>query len=360
MRKLKSPLLNVLGSNRVSPAYGPGESPMPMPNGWFCVGLSAEFAPGDMANRQLGSEDVVVYRTASGVLRATRPYCPHLGAHLGQSGTVDGEELICSFHRFRYGADGVCSATGPAYRKVPKLKLSMVPVRELHGFVMAWLHHDGAEPTWEIPELDTTGFSAPVQHLIEIPGHPQEVAENAFDFGHLTALHGKVFCGSDGACKFEDSPSAGSQGTLSMRIPLPWGDKRLEVPYEIKLHGLGHIVTTMYLPGGPVQRSIILATPIGPWRVQVRSCLSTKVDAPRLLPDAVGQAFAQIASKAMARMALETHIRLLVMPKKDGDGPIWATKKYYPRPRVIDGDGPLLQYRKWAEQFYPSETPRHP
>lgn len=352
MQKSKNTLLKVLGQHRVSPAYGPGESPLPMPSGWFCVGLSAEWRPGDVASRQLGDEDVVVYRTASGVLRATRPYCPHMGAHLGQAGTVHEEDLVCSFHRFRYGTDGVCSGTGPAYSKVPRLKLPLVPVREVAGFVMAWLHGDGAAPTWEIPDLDTAGFSAPVQHLIEIPGHPQEVAENVFDFGHLTALHGKVFGSAQGDAKFSDSASASSEGALSMRVPLPWGERLLSVPYEIELHGLGYIVTTMYLPGGAVQRSTILATPVGPWRIQLRSCLSARIDAPRLLPDWLGQRLALLVSGAMARLALQTHKRLLVLPETDGDGPIWATKKYYARPRVIEGDGPILQYRKWAERFY--------
>jgi hypothetical protein len=54
----------------------------------------------------------------------------------------------------------------------------------------------------------------------------------------------------------------------------------------------------------------------------------------------------------MGRMALEVHKKFLALPEITGDVPTWATKKYYHRPRVIDGDGPLLQYRKWVEQFY--------
>lgn len=361
MRKPKNVLLKNPGPHRVSPAYGPGESPLPMPDGWFCVGLSSEFKPGDVASRQLGDQDLVVYRTESGILQATRPYCPHMGAHLGQGGTVNGEDITCPLHRFRYGPDGTCTGTGPAYRRVPKLKLSLVPVREVHGFVMAWLHHDGAEPGWEIPTLDTTGFSLPVQHLIELPGHPQEVGENAFDFGHLTALHGKVFAGSCGDGKFSEGPASGSVGTLTMRLPLPWGVKLVPVPYQIQMHGLGHIVTTVNLPGGPVLRTIVLATPVGPWRIQLRSCLSAKMGAPRFLPDAVGQVYAKLVSTVAGRVALEMHKSYLVLPEMLGDGPTWAGKKYYHRPRLVDGDGPLMQYRKWAEQFYaPEALPRRP
>lgn len=350
--------MKMLGPHGVSPAYRPGESPLPMPSGWFCVGLSSEFQPGTVLSRQLGEEDVVVYRTQSGLLRATRPYCPHMGAHLGQGGTVRGEDLTCSFHGFCFGTDGACTGTGPAYRKVPRLKLSTVPLREVHGFAMAWLHPEGAEPDWEIPEMDTTGFSAPVQHLMELPGHPQEVGENAFDFGHLTALHGEVFSGSIWTCDFSGGPAAGSRGSLSMRVRLPWGERQLPVPYEIRMHGLGHIVTTMYIPGGPVLRAIILGTPVGPWRIQVRSCLSAKIEAPSLLPGAVGGVLARAVSALVGRVALAVHKRQLVLPENNGDGPMWATKKYLQRPRLGDADAAIVQYRKWAEQFYAPDALR--
>lgn len=354
-------LLRRQGPHQVSPAYAPGESPLPLPDGWFCVGLSSELRPGDVVSRRLGNEDLVLYRTASGLLRATRPYCPHMGVHLGQGGTVQGEDIMCPFHKFRYGTDGVCSATGPAYHRVPRLKLSTIPVRESHGFMLAWLHHAGAEPSWEIPALDTTGFSPPVQHLVELPGHPQEVAENVFDFGHLTGLHGEVFDGATGDAVFDEGPSAASRGCFSMRPPLPWGMSSMAVPYEIQLHGLGHIVTTMHMPVGLVLRAIILATPVGPWRIQLRSCLSAKLDMSTVLPSPLGALGSSLLSSLVGRMALAMHKRRLLLPEITGDGPAWASKKYYPRPRVIDGDGPILPYRKWAERFYPAEALRsHP
>ncbi|MFG3029076.1 Rieske 2Fe-2S domain-containing protein [Streptomyces sp. NPDC048253] len=54
------------------------------------MGLSGEVKPGRVATRRLGRQDVVLWRTAQGALHANRPYCPHLGAHLGVGGTVHG------------------------------------------------------------------------------------------------------------------------------------------------------------------------------------------------------------------------------------------------------------------------------
>jgi hypothetical protein len=32
---------------------------------------------------------------------------------------------------------------------------------------------------------------------------------------------------------------------------------------------------------------------------------------------------------------------------------VWNNKKYRPNPLLCDGDGPVLQFRKWFKQFYP-------
>jgi hypothetical protein len=36
----------------------------------------------------------------------------------------------------------------------------------------------------------------------------------------------------------------------------------------------------------------------------------------------------------------------------DQDVPIWENKRYRERPILCEGDGPIMQYRKWAAQFY--------
>lgn len=46
-------------------------------------------------------------------------YCPHLGAHLGIGGTVEGETLRCPFHAFRFDTGGVCVATGYGTKPPP-------------------------------------------------------------------------------------------------------------------------------------------------------------------------------------------------------------------------------------------------
>jgi phenylpropionate dioxygenase-like ring-hydroxylating dioxygenase large terminal subunit len=55
------------------------------------IGWSEEFVPGTVkAMKYLGS-DLVAYRTYDGRLSVLDAYCPHMGAHLGYGGCVDGE-----------------------------------------------------------------------------------------------------------------------------------------------------------------------------------------------------------------------------------------------------------------------------
>jgi hypothetical protein len=47
------------------------------------------------------------------------------------------------------------------------------------------------------------------------------------------------------------------------------------------------------------------------------------------------------------------------------DFPVWENKAYLERPRLAEGDGPIMRYRRWARQFYtlpqpPDEHGRHP
>ncbi|MEU4467411.1 hypothetical protein AB0G20_27625 [Streptomyces sp. NPDC024017] len=49
--------------HKPSPAYPPGVSPLPIPDGWFYMGLAGEVKPGQVVTRRLGRQDVVLWRT---------------------------------------------------------------------------------------------------------------------------------------------------------------------------------------------------------------------------------------------------------------------------------------------------------
>src|SRR5690554_7382987 len=68
------------------------------PRGWFQIAYSDEVEPGSVHPIRYFGRDYVLFRTESGALSLLDAFCPHLGAHLGYGGRVEGESIRCPFH----------------------------------------------------------------------------------------------------------------------------------------------------------------------------------------------------------------------------------------------------------------------
>jgi phenylpropionate dioxygenase-like ring-hydroxylating dioxygenase large terminal subunit len=89
---------------------------LPIPNSWYAVAYSGELRPGMVLSRRLAEHDIVVFRTRSGRACVMDAFCPHLGAHMGIGGTVQGETIQCPFHAFRFDTAGMCIGDRYVYR----------------------------------------------------------------------------------------------------------------------------------------------------------------------------------------------------------------------------------------------------
>src|SRR5687768_7816549 len=84
-----------------------GFAALPMPFGWFAVGLSSELAAGEVKTlRYFGTEFVMWRGLEDNAVHAVDPFCPHLGAHLGVGGEVKGNDLRCPFHHWSFDGEG--------------------------------------------------------------------------------------------------------------------------------------------------------------------------------------------------------------------------------------------------------------
>src|SRR2546421_234852 len=77
------------------------------PTGWFMIGWSSEFPQGTVKPLKYFGQDLVAYRTEEGSLHVLDAHCPHLGAHIGHGGKVNGDCVECPYHGWGYGPDGV-------------------------------------------------------------------------------------------------------------------------------------------------------------------------------------------------------------------------------------------------------------
>lgn len=74
---------------------------------WVVVALSPDVPDGLAIPARVAGQDIALWRSATGVLRAWADRCPHRGMRLSH-GFVRGETLSCIYHGWRYGLDGGC------------------------------------------------------------------------------------------------------------------------------------------------------------------------------------------------------------------------------------------------------------
>jgi nitrite reductase/ring-hydroxylating ferredoxin subunit len=320
-------------------------APLGLPGGWFVVATSAEIPKGATLTTIFMSEELVLYRTASGEARAVSPYCPHLGAHLGRCGTVEAETLRCDFHRFRFDANGACVATGYRTKPPPSARLGVRRVREQNGVIL--VHHDpeGRAPAWAPPALDMRGFSPPVFQRLALRGHPQETTENSVDIGHFSTVHGYE---EVRALRPLHTEGAYLHARYAMKRgvgPLAALGVAVSAEFDVHVHGLGYsFVEVSVVSHGFRLRQFVFSTPTEPGCIDLRLAVSACV------PDGGGMS-ALLPRRAIAS-ALAQIVSVMYANDIGQDVRFWEHKRYLPRPALAEGDGPVAAYRRWASQFY--------
>jgi phenylpropionate dioxygenase-like ring-hydroxylating dioxygenase large terminal subunit len=303
------------------------------PSGWYVVGLSSELPPKAVRTIRYFGRELVIYRTESGRFRVTEPYCPHLGGHLGQ-GAVDGENLCCGFHGWKFDGSGNCVR---AYgQNVPKTKVDTWRGIERNQTLMVWYDGRGEEPTWEPPAIDRSGWTDFKFEKLEFASHPQETSENSVDFGHFTQVHAFSRAWVVKEAQTDGPVLTASYGITKQVIPaIP--QIGIDATFHVQVHGLGFSYVQGEIPALKMRyRYLILSTPVSEGRVHMR--LGTSIE--RYRSRTVTEAMHQLAFRGL-------------VAEVESDMPIWEAKRYVERPILARGDGPIHKYRKWARQFYP-------
>lgn len=109
------------------------------PTGWFQIGWSGEIPPGGVKPMKYFGHDMVAFRTDEGELSVLDAHCPHMGAHLGYGGKVNGKCIACPYHGWEWGTEGQNTLIPGEERKIPK-KMRKFHVLERHGIIFLW--HD--------------------------------------------------------------------------------------------------------------------------------------------------------------------------------------------------------------------------
>ena len=316
-----------------------GRFPFPgLPNGWYVVAMSDELRPGQLITRRYFDRELVVYRGKSGEVRIVDAFCPHMGAHLGKVGSVEGDLLRCGFHGFEYDGEGRCVATPYDGPPPAKARVAGWPVREQNGLILTWFDATGAAPHWEVPVLDDERWNKPRWHRFQIATHPQETTENSVDFGHFTQLHGFVDGSVTQPLKIE-GPLLTSSYRAWRGLPTPkYNFTKVPVDYAVKVWGLGYSQVDVRLDTFHMDLRIwVLPIPIDEEHIHLIIGAST--------PKHMGP-FAPLARYIGHR---------IVCAEVGQDLDVWTYKTYVEKPALAKGDGPVAEYRRYVKQFYTSQ-----
>ena len=100
---------------------------------WIDVTESERLASGQIVMVDREDGDIVVWRTTAGKVVACDARCPHQWSHLGTAGAVDGEEIVCLSHFWRFDQEGTGSKLSAAGRRDEKSSIRTFVVRENEG-----------------------------------------------------------------------------------------------------------------------------------------------------------------------------------------------------------------------------------
>jgi len=313
---------------------------LPYPTGWFALGESSELGHGKVLPKKIMGKDLVIFRTHSGIVSALDAYCPHLGAHLGHGGQVKGELLQCPFHHLCFDAQGICSQPN-----LPKAK--SWHVREINGMILVYYSGPNKiNPVWEVPNLSSEGWTKPIVHNFHLLTHPQEVVENSVDVSHAAALHGFKSMNLIDKIKTEDHKL---NMKYKFRETLDFAGFRQNAPFSefnITSWGLGYLLIEVSIPVyGLHSRFSLFTSPTEKGYSDLRLVFSACEHFDRKkMHSFLGIFPHSFVSKLIFRVMVKKFITTL-----KEDFVIWENKQYVSQ---IFSDGPLLEYRKWAQQFY--------
>ena len=114
---------------------------------WIAVGVACDLHDIPQAVKVLG-EELVLFRDSNGELGLVAAHCPHRGASL-EYGDIEAGGIRCPYHGWLFNVRGQCLEMPgePQGSRFPdKVKHRAYPVRELGGFIFAYLGPDQDGP----------------------------------------------------------------------------------------------------------------------------------------------------------------------------------------------------------------------
>jgi 5,5'-dehydrodivanillate O-demethylase len=227
---------------------------------WHPVFRADDLPVGRAKPLRIMSEDFTLYRGESGIPHCVAFRCAHRGTQLS-TGWVEGDNLRCFYHGWKYGPDGQCveqpAEPEPFCRRI---RIKSYPTQEYLGLIFAYLG-EGAPPEFpRYPDFEGEGIREVGTYLRRCNYFNN--IENQLDPAHTAFVHrepgapiGSSVGGLEGIPMMTGEVSAWG---ITMRGTRPSGKVR------INQYGMPNILHIQSGPGGGTNGRDALA-----WRVPV-------------------------------------------------------------------------------------------
>lgn len=306
---------------------------MPFPYGWYPALLSSDLQRGEVKPLRYFSTDLAIWRGEDGQVRMIDAYCRHLGAHMGHGGRVEGNQLECPFHAWKYNGTGAVEEIPYSKSIPPKVKRPCKHqwhVCEANRWIWFWYHPLGAEPEWEVEHLpETTDPDWTDYDIFEwnVWGSIQNMAENGVDAAHFKYIHG--------AADVPDYEFEWGDTWRSARLFVKLGTPQGEVDGEIAFKNVGPGQSFTRFTGIAETLLVSCITPVDKDHVHARFCFiqpKEQAEGPR---------------SGVARAIIKD-----ICKQFDQDKVVWDRQRYLPDAQICQGDGPIAKFRQHYAQFY--------
>lgn len=148
---------------------------------WQPMVPSHKLSKRGIAGVKLAGKEIALFRTASGQVAALDEECPHRRMKLSL-GQVLGERLMCKYHGWTFGCDGMGESPG-----TPKMQAcaSTWDAREAQGYI--WVKSKQSNPAFPKFDLDGWCWMCNTEHIAHAP--LEVTMDNFCEIEHTPTTH---------------------------------------------------------------------------------------------------------------------------------------------------------------------------
>jgi len=317
------------------------------PTGWFQVAWSGEVDPKSIKAVHHFGRDLIIYRTEDGTAVAMAAHCPHMGAHIGYGGWVEGCDVVCPFHGWKWAPDGV-NKDVPSQNNLSGRAIRVWETAETNGIIWIWHDELRRPPTCAPPteRRDEQPFLSVFPDCVykwdKVHARPQYVTENVTDLDHLRWVHHNT-----GKIDVLELNDLGDTMEVRHKTIIGHGKKSTWLTPEgpIESFGCTHLfgVGTVMVDFGELLDNAVLLqtqTPVDHDHSDLFITVLTVQD-----PNENGD-----RPKGRALKRVQEQIK-----QAGRDMPIWNNMKYLDKAAYTKPEGMLVKaVRDWCRRFYPT------